>query len=126
MLWRLEEAVEITGSEVIEEIEARNHALALAFHANPSTRNIDRLFRLPGTINFPNRKKRKLGRTRCKAKLLEHNQVAYPLSDFPPHRAAPISTANNQTVAGTETEIPAKLRTLLLTEGSGAYPAAAN
>jgi hypothetical protein len=122
LLWRLQRAIEINGDEVIEDIEARNHALALAFQAAPSTRNIDRIFRLPGTINFPNRRKRELGRTRCRATLLEYNKVAYPLSDFPPHRAPTTSTPNNQTRTRTTPELTSNLRTLLLTEGSGGYP----
>jgi Protein of unknown function (DUF3987) len=120
LLWRLRQPVEITSDEVIEDVETRNHALALVFHADPSTRNIDRLFRLAGTINFPNRKKRKLGRTRCRATLLEYNNIAYALSDFPPYRA-PTTSKTKQTQIGTTT-VPAKLRTLLLTEGSGGYP----
>ena len=121
MLWRLREAVEITSNDVIKDIEARNHALALAFDANPSTRNIDRLFRLPGTINFPNRRKRELGRTECQAKLLKHNETAYPLSDFPPYRLPPTATTT-QNRTSTTTGLPANLRTLLLVEGRGRYP----
>jgi hypothetical protein len=121
MLWQLREAVEIINNDVIEDIEARNHALALAFHANPSTRNIDRIFRVPGTTNFPNRSKRELGRTECKAKLLAYNKVAYPLSDFPPYRQPPTATTT-RTRTNTTTELPANLRTLLLADGSGGFP----
>jgi hypothetical protein len=122
MLWQLREAVEIINNDVIEDVEARNHALALAFDAKPLTRNIDRLFRLPGTTNFPNRSKRDLGRMECKAKLLKHNEVAYSLSEFPPYRQPPTATTATQNRTGTRTELPAKLRTLLLAEGSGGYP----
>ena len=97
LLWRLREAVEITGNDVIEDIEARNHALALAFHANPLTRNVDRIFRLPGTTNFPNRSKRDLGRTECKAKLLDNNKAAYPLSRFPSVPSNPQLQQQHQT-----------------------------
>jgi hypothetical protein len=120
LLWRLQRAIEITGDDVIEDIEARNHALALAFQAAPSTRNIDRIFRLPGTTNFPNRKKRELGRTVCRAKLLEYNKVAYPVTDFLPYQ--PPTTSTNKTRTTTTTELPPKLSTLLLTEESGGYP----
>jgi hypothetical protein len=121
LLWRLREPVAITGNDVVEDVEARNHALALAFHANPSTRNIDRLFRLPGTINYPTRSKRDVGRKECKAKLLEFNKVAYPLSDFRPYQAPIIATTTTQTKTATTTELPANLRTLLLSEGCGGY-----
>ena len=122
MLWQLREAVEITGNDVIEDIEARNHALALAFDAKPLTRNIDRLFRLPGTTNFPNRSKRGLGRMECKAKLLKHNEAAYTLSEFPPYRRPATATTTSQAGTVTTTELPAQLLTLLLAEGSGGYP----
>jgi hypothetical protein len=70
---------------VITDIEARNWALALRLGADPSTRNIDRILRLPGTINYPNAKKRKDGRVACEAVLLEYNDVAYSIDDFPVH-----------------------------------------
>jgi Protein of unknown function (DUF3987) len=121
LLWRLQKAVEITSNEVIKDIEARNHALALAFKAAPITRNIDRVFRLPGTINFPTRKKREIGRTKCLAKLLEYNKVTYSVFEFPPYRRPPTPT-RTQTRTTTPTELPANLRTLLLADGSGGYP----
>lgn len=71
LLWKVEPAIEVTGPEDFADVEAHNYALAEAFGADPSTRNIDRLFRLPGTTNFPNRKKRRLGRVECRARLLE-------------------------------------------------------
>jgi hypothetical protein len=40
---------------------------------------------VPGTVNYPNEVKRKLGRTECWAKLIVHDDVSYPLSAFPPH-----------------------------------------
>jgi hypothetical protein len=84
-LWRLEQPVEVTDDKVIADIEARNYALAEQLGASPATRNIDRILRVPGTVNYPNALKRKLGRTECWAKLLGHNGVAYPLSVLPPH-----------------------------------------
>jgi hypothetical protein len=85
LLWRLEQPVEITGDGVIADIEARNYALAVRLGASPATRNIDRILRVPGTVNYPNAVKRKLGRTECWAKLIVHDDVSYPVSVFPPH-----------------------------------------
>ena len=119
LLWRLRPAVKIGGDEVIKDIEARNYALALAFGADPSTRNIDRIFRLPGTTNYPNGKKREIGRVACKAKLIKYKNVAYPLSAFPPHR---IDETVATTDSGCSTELSANLRTLLVVEGKGGYP----
>jgi hypothetical protein len=85
LLWRLEQPVEVTGGDVIDDIEARNYALAEQFGASPATRNIDRILRVPGTINYPNEVKRRLGRKVCSAKLIMYDDIAYPLSAFPPH-----------------------------------------
>jgi hypothetical protein len=85
LLWRLERPVEITDGDVIADIEARNYALAERLGASPATRNIDRILRVPGTVNYPNEVKRKLGRTECRAELIVHDDVSYPLSAFPPH-----------------------------------------
>jgi putative DNA primase/helicase len=83
LLWELTNSVKVTGPDVIADIEARNWGLAEMLGADPSTRNIDRILRLPGTTNFPNAKKRKVGRTTCETKLLEINDAAYPISVFP-------------------------------------------
>jgi hypothetical protein len=92
-LWELQEPVDITGEDVIRDIEARNYALAAALGADPSTRNIDRLLRLPGTTNYPNTKKQKDGRVECRARCLTCNDKSYPLSAFPPHEETADDTA---------------------------------
>ena len=120
LLWRLRKPVKLTDADAIADIEARNHGLALAFGADASTRNIDRIFRLPGTANFPNRAKRRRGRVQCRAKLLASRDIVYPLSAFAPHRAASEPTTTRSDTSSSE--LPAKLRTLLLVEGKGGYP----
>lgn len=55
-LWKLEEETEDR-----EKAEGVNQGIARKF-AGDSSHNIDRLLRLPGTVNYPNSKKRKLGR----------------------------------------------------------------
>jgi hypothetical protein len=47
LLFKLKQRIEITGPDVIADIEARNVALADAYGAKRGTQNIDRLFRLP-------------------------------------------------------------------------------
>jgi predicted P-loop ATPase len=83
LLWRVD-VDESDGARTIADIEARNYGLALAFGADASTRNIDRIFRLPGTINWPNEKKRKAGRVPALCELIEHNDFSYDLAQFAP------------------------------------------
>ena len=92
-LWKLLEPIEL-GEPVdgkfspedqakIDDVEARIAAVMLRLGSKAGTQNIDRILRLPGTINLPNAKKLKAGRTACPTKLLWCNGAAYPLSDFP-------------------------------------------
>jgi hypothetical protein len=84
LLWELRKPVEVTDDIVIADIEARNYALAEAFDADPSTRDICRILRVPGTRNYPNAKKRKLGRRECEAERLTYRRKVYDLDAFPP------------------------------------------
>ena len=72
----------------IADIEAHNHALAEAFGADPSPRDVCRILRVPGTTNYPNKPKRKAGRVRSEAKSLEANDRATS-GDFPPKQTQP-------------------------------------
>ena len=120
LLWRLDKPIEVTGPDVIADIEARNYALAEAFGADPSTRNIDRLFRLPGTTNFPNAKKHKLGRVECRARLIEWNDVAYPLPEFPT-KVLPVEKAEPEASEPSNDKLPKRVASLLYIKGSGEY-----
>ena len=62
--------------EIIERIEGENRAIEAAVGA-AGTHNIDRLLRLPGTVNYPNAKKQKLGRGISRARLLHLAPAAY-------------------------------------------------
>ena len=66
----------------IARVERYNIALAKAMGAPRGTHNIDRLLRLPGTLNWPNAKKRKNGRERCWARLLKSRQDRYRFGEF--------------------------------------------
>ena len=66
-LWRLDPPVRLLGDAEIERCEAINRAL-LKKLADPQikeegTWNVDRILRIPGTINVPNASKRAAGRT---------------------------------------------------------------
>jgi hypothetical protein len=83
--WRLVEPIEINGDLVRAEEAARyNQQLEAVFGAD-ACHNIDRIMRLPGTMNLPNAKKRKAGRTPVLAQVIEmHLDRVYPLSQFTP------------------------------------------
>ena len=84
-LWKLDPPIPLgDGSEsIIADVEARSAALMRRLGAEAGTQNIDRILRLPGTINLPNKAKLKAGRDRCPTKLINFNGVCYQLDLFP-------------------------------------------
>ena len=82
--WLFDEPVVTTEASQIADIEARNLAIAQQLGAD-HCHNIDRIMRLPGTINLPDARKRALGRTAVAAELVFINlNRRYRLEDFPP------------------------------------------
>jgi hypothetical protein len=61
---------------VQQAVEAENRAIEAALGA-AGTFNIDRLLRLPGTLNYPNAKKMRLGRGVTRARMLHHSDRVY-------------------------------------------------
>lgn len=97
--WRLSpsEKLEINGSIAkAQELEAYNIQLEKVFQAD-HCHNVDRIMRLPGTINMPTLKKRKKGRWPALAVLIEWNNVSYPIEQFTP---APRVQMSEQGLAG--------------------------
>ncbi len=83
--WRLDDGVYIGGDiPRAEEVEAYNQQLEITLGGD-SCHNVDRIMRLPGTINLPNEKKRKAGRVPRLASIVElHDDRVYLLADFTP------------------------------------------
>lgn len=113
LLFRIR-TVPLDNVETIADIEARNHALALEFGCDPSTRNVDRILRLPGTINYPNAKKRKAARTECRASLIDgiFTDTIYRLADFPPYEADKAESLKKDKEQN-DSAIPRSLKVLL-------------
>ena len=74
-------------AKLIADVEARVKNLMETLGSVAGTQNIDRILRLPGTINLPNAKKLKAGRVKCQTKLIKFNGATCKLEDFP--KAAP-------------------------------------
>ncbi|RWN31109.1 MAG: hypothetical protein EOR97_13050 [Mesorhizobium sp.] len=83
-LFRLAEPIMLdrTG-EMADEVARRNHALAVRFGGDIAAKDVSRVLRLPGTMNWPDKKKREKGRKLAPTTLLRHDGNAFPLSDFP-------------------------------------------
>lgn len=71
--------------KTIEDVETRIKALLLSLGGTSGTQNVDRILRLPGTINLPTVKKRNTGRSECRAHLIAIDEDApvYALDAFP-------------------------------------------
>lgn len=81
--WRLQEPFDINGDLALaEEAKLWNRQLELLFGAD-DCHNVDRIMRLPGTINRPDAKKRKKGRTEQLADLVRFEEsCVYDLAKF--------------------------------------------
>jgi hypothetical protein len=122
LLWRLDAPVTLNGAEDWEDIEARNAGLAKQFEADPSTKNIDRILRLPATVNYPTAKKRKIGRIPCMASLIELNdEKSYPLSQFKPAKEKKQKSTAPRVDCDVQ-KLPRDLQALLFVPGPGSYP----
>lgn len=91
--WKLDAVVPVDKN--IPELESYNKQLEIMFKAD-SCHNIDRVMRLPGTINIPNKAKIAKGRKEALAKLIWFNDVVYPLAAF--SKAASVGPAPDTTV----------------------------
>ncbi len=96
--WRLEESLPIDGKlPIAEDLKRYNLQLESLFSAD-ACHNVDRIMRLPGTMNRPDAKKRKKGRKTVKATVVEREDVAFSISDF---TKAPQVQGSEGSLAGT-------------------------
>ncbi|MEC8067705.1 MAG: DUF5906 domain-containing protein [Pseudomonadota bacterium] len=81
--WKLKEPAEINGDVSLAEMyEVYSQTLEVLFKAD-SCHNIDRMMRLPGTVNIPDKGKREKGRKRELSKKVYFKDLEYSLEDFP-------------------------------------------
>lgn len=85
--WKLKEPIPINGDlGRAEDAKRYNMQLETLFSAD-NCHNIDRLMRLPGTINIPDARKKKKGRVPKLAEMLENNhKCVYDISEFDQHQ----------------------------------------
>lgn len=81
-LWRLAEPLPPTP-EGIDQLESYNNALIDQFHGDGGTWNADRILRVPGTLNLPNKKKLKAGLRVVQSNLRKAAEDAYFAWSFP-------------------------------------------
>lgn len=81
--WALTEPFLIGGKpENYDEAARYNKQLEVVFHAD-NCHNVDRIMRVPGTVNVPDKKKAAKGRVKALAKLVSFDdELVYPLKDF--------------------------------------------
>ncbi|WP_342628189.1 AAA family ATPase [Nguyenibacter vanlangensis] len=81
-------------------VETNNRALAEQYGGDRACHNIDRVMRLPGTVNHLDNagKKRQRGRNKAMASLLVHNRDAQPIA-LPREAQAPASPSAGVTVS---------------------------
>src|SRR5262249_13395804 len=117
-LWKLSTRIPLNGSpDQVAEIEERTKALTLRLGGTAGTQNVDRILRLPGTINLPNAKKRNAGRVECPARLIEFNGASHPLDAFPREPENTKRKAEGKRTGGGERRLPRDLINMLHLSG---------
>lgn len=110
--WRLMDPVVVEGNvQKGEEFELYNKRLESIFGGDHCF-NIDRIMRLPGTVNVPDAKKMKKGRVKALAKLIEFNKKRYPIEEF--KKATAVQTSSSALGGaddgyGAEVDIPGNI-----------------
>ncbi|WP_315918642.1 hypothetical protein [Mesorhizobium sp. SP-1A] len=111
MVWKLETKLPVSGSEDhphLKAAEAQGAGIA-AVIGGDATQNIDRILRVPGTINLPNEVKLRKGRVKAQAKLLGVTDALYTIDALAKHfepRANLRKSANREgAVAAAQSEL---------------------
>jgi hypothetical protein len=82
--WRLSESISINGEEAAYTAAARYNKQIELIYGGDNCHNVDRIMRLPGTVNYPSAQKVAKGRVPIEASVLYFDKTSYPLSEFTP------------------------------------------
>lgn len=95
----LADPTEVPNARDVAFVEAQNRALTSRFHGDGQAHNIDRIARLPGTLNIPNEAKRKKGRVETVSRILSLTGMTYEPAEVaawcPPLAVTPEKVAND-------------------------------
>lgn len=108
--WRLEEPIEVNGDlQKAEDVKRYNMQLEMLLGGD-NCHNIDRIMRLPGTMNRPNAKKRKKGRKEIMADLVYMEiRRSYPITRFTAAQSVQASASSG--FSGGRSELAPKVDT---------------
>lgn len=118
-LWRLQDSVRIaqdglSKEEIIaaaEDAKRWNLQLEILFGGD-NCHNVDRILRVPGTVNWPDAKKRAKGRQPTLAKLVWTNDGTYPISRFVPAQQVQRGGAGIAAGGGVKVNVSGNVRRL--------------
>lgn len=80
--WRLEKPILLNGSpESFEEAKRYNKQIELELGGD-NCHNVDRIMRVPGSINRPDARKRKKGRVEARARVIDFGDQVYSIDQF--------------------------------------------
>ena len=100
--WQLAQPERIGGEqEAYDEAARYNQQLEAIFRAD-RCHNVDRIMRVPGTINWPDARKRAAGRVPTMARLLSDTGQVFPIATF---RPAPLRQLEGPTFSAPRREI---------------------
>lgn len=109
--WRLEKPIPINGElRLAEDAKRYNIQIELTLGGD-NTHNIDRIMRIPGTMNIPDERKRRKGRVPTLAEVLEfHEDRVYPIERFA--KSPELQTSDDSGFSGSKISVSGNIQRL--------------
>jgi predicted P-loop ATPase len=104
---------------VVTDVEVRVKTVMESLGSKAGTQNVDRILRLPGTTNLPNKAKVRDGRVPCQTKLIKFNGATCTLDDFPAPATEDPGASADSTTARDDTQSNAALDWAKVEEHAG-------